>query len=92
MKEGCYIMNKLYTALAFLVGMLFMNSLTGEYYRYGMEVNKQIEDCEIEQGKECDIIVSPISWIAPTSFSFPSDALIGLHRQIERDPNPTKTA
>lgn len=80
-------MNRLYIPMAFMAGMLFMNSLTGEYYRYGMEVNEQIEDCEIEQGKECDIIISPVSIFDPASFSFPSDALIGLHLQIEPHPS-----
>ncbi len=80
-------MTKIYVAIAFLSGMLFMNSLTGEYYRYGIEVNNQIEGCEIEQGRECDIIVAPISILDPASFSFPSDALIGLRQQNERHPS-----
>lgn len=81
-------MTRLYVAIAFMAGMLFMNSLTGEYYRYGIEVNEQIEDCEIEQDKECDIIVAPVTYLpVPTSFSFPSDALIGLHQQNELIPN-----
>ena len=47
--------------LGIIVGMLFMHSLTGEYFRYGRAVNDQIQQCERNVGQECDILVSPVS-------------------------------
>ena len=67
-------MTQLYVFIAFMAGMLLMNSLTGEYSRYGMEVNDRISACETEQGRECDIIIAPVTTIsvpAPSSLSSP---------------------
>lgn len=80
--------NYMIGAIMFVVGMLAMNSLTGEYYRYGMEVSERIEDCEIEQGKECDIIIAPVTSVPhPSSFSPLPDVSLGLHHQNELNPN-----
>ena len=48
--------------IGFIIGMLFQHSLTGEYSRYGMEVNDEITMCERKEGQECDIIVAPIHY------------------------------
>ena len=57
--------------LGFVVGMLFMHSLTGEYSRYGQYINNEIEDCEIS-AKECDYIVAPVSEVDVTLFALES--------------------
>lgn len=59
-------MNKIYIAVAFIVGMLFMHSLTGEYARYGMAINDEVEDCEI-YNDECDYIVAPVNKVPSTT-------------------------
>ena len=56
-------MNRLYIPLAFIVGMLFMHSLTGEYARYGMNIAEEVDDCEAKEQRECDYIVSPVHFI-----------------------------
>lgn len=83
-------MNRLYTPLAFIIGMLFMHSLTGEYARYGLDIDNEVSDCEVETGKECDYTVSPIHTIslpAPSSSASPSFDLGALSLHVELNPN-----
>ena len=47
-------------ALMFIIGTLFMHSLTGEYSRYGMAIADEIETCEIEEQKECGYTITPL--------------------------------
>jgi len=56
-------MNRLYIPLAFICGMLFMHSLTGEYSRYGMNIAAEVDDCEAKEQRECDYIIAPVHFI-----------------------------
>ena len=48
-------------ALMLIVGMLLMNSLTGDYYRYGMAIADEIDECEAKEQKECGYIIAPVT-------------------------------
>lgn len=77
-------------ALAFIVGMLFMHSLTGEYSRYGMAISGEIDDCELSN-KECGYIIAPVSAVLIPSqlrmFELSSSSFLLLYPQIWRDPS-----
>jgi hypothetical protein len=53
-------MNYATGALMLIVGMLLQNSLTGEYYRYGLAISGEIDKCEAIEQKECGYTIAPI--------------------------------
>jgi len=56
--------------IAFAVGMLLQHTITGDHARYGFEVMSIIDRCERNEGRECDIIASPIHKVSVNDADF----------------------
>jgi len=76
-------------ALMLIVGMLFMNSLIGEYSRYGMAIADEIDDCEIKEQKECGYAIAPItlSSVSPSAFHVAFETSLKQSQLFWQDPN-----